>query len=449
MNPTPAGDDRRSTSTDPATRRAPARRSSRRRCPIRSPDGPVTSAPFTPTQAGHLPLGRELQRRRQQPPVAGACNDANENVVVTGGTPTIATTASPNIALGAGTLTDTAIVSGRGNPLAGATITFTLFGPDDATCAGAPVFTPAPVPYPVAGGPVDVAGVHADAGGHVPLDRAPTAATPTTRPSPVRATTPTRRRSSARRTPTIATTASPNVTLGAGTLTDTAIVSGRVNPQPRRDDRRSRCTARTTRPAPARRCSRPAPVPYPVAGGPVDVAAVHADAAGHVPLDRAPTAATPTTRRSAGACNDANETTVVERRARRRSRRPHRRTSTLGAGTLTDTAIVSGRVNPQRRRDDRLQRCTGPTTRHARARRCSRPPPVPYPGRRWAGDVGGVHADAGRARTAGSRAYSGDANNAAVTGACNDANENDRRRHRARRRSPRPRRRTSRFGPER
>ena len=67
---------------------------------------------------------------------------------------TITTTASPNITLGAGTLTDTAVVSGRVNPLAGATVTFTLFAPGDTTCTGAPVFAPPAVPYPVAGGPV-------------------------------------------------------------------------------------------------------------------------------------------------------------------------------------------------------------------------------------------------------------------------------------------------------
>jgi uncharacterized repeat protein (TIGR01451 family) len=71
-----------------------------------------------------------------------------------GGTPTIATTASPNITLGAGSLTDTAVVSGRVSPQAGATVTFRLFGPDDATCTGTPAFSPAPVPYPVADGPV-------------------------------------------------------------------------------------------------------------------------------------------------------------------------------------------------------------------------------------------------------------------------------------------------------
>ena len=54
--------------------------------------------------------------------------------------PTIATTASPGITLGAGELSDTATVSGRDNPSPGATVDFRLYGPDDATCSGAPVF---------------------------------------------------------------------------------------------------------------------------------------------------------------------------------------------------------------------------------------------------------------------------------------------------------------------
>ncbi|HVF19079.1 MAG TPA: hypothetical protein VNA14_02420, partial [Mycobacteriales bacterium] len=55
-------------------------------------------------------------------------------ITVTGlATPTIATTASPDIVLGAGTLTDSATVSGRVNPLAGASVEFRLYGPNDAT----------------------------------------------------------------------------------------------------------------------------------------------------------------------------------------------------------------------------------------------------------------------------------------------------------------------------
>ena len=54
--------------------------------------------------------------------------------------PTIATTASGNATLGTA-LSDHATVSGLVAPVAGATITFLLYGPDNAACSGTPLFT--------------------------------------------------------------------------------------------------------------------------------------------------------------------------------------------------------------------------------------------------------------------------------------------------------------------
>src|SRR5439155_1420551 len=69
---------------------------------------------------------------------ATSCNDANESVVVTKATPAITTTASPSVAAG-GSISDTAhLVSGT-NPTG--TITFNLYGADDATCGGAVIFS--------------------------------------------------------------------------------------------------------------------------------------------------------------------------------------------------------------------------------------------------------------------------------------------------------------------
>ena len=53
--------------------------------------------------------------------------------------PAIATQASASVEVG-GQLTDTAVVSGRVNPVNGATVDFRLYGPDDASCAGTPIF---------------------------------------------------------------------------------------------------------------------------------------------------------------------------------------------------------------------------------------------------------------------------------------------------------------------
>ena len=65
----------------------------------------------------------------------------------------VATSAPAEVALGAGTLADTAGVVGPVAPQTGATVAFALYGPDDAFCAGAPVFTSV-VAYPPSGGPV-------------------------------------------------------------------------------------------------------------------------------------------------------------------------------------------------------------------------------------------------------------------------------------------------------
>lgn len=68
--------------------------------------------------------------------------------------PTIAALASPSITLGAGQLVDVIVVNGRVNPQPDATVSFDLFGPDDATCAQPPLFRSVRVPYPVGGGAV-------------------------------------------------------------------------------------------------------------------------------------------------------------------------------------------------------------------------------------------------------------------------------------------------------
>jgi hypothetical protein len=69
--------------------------------------------------------------------VAGACNDANENATITQVTPALVTTASAGGPIGT-VLTDQATLSGGANPTG--SITFRLYGPNDASCSGAPVF---------------------------------------------------------------------------------------------------------------------------------------------------------------------------------------------------------------------------------------------------------------------------------------------------------------------
>ena len=188
------------------------------------------------------------------------------------------------LALGAGTLTDTAVVSGRVNPQAGATITFTLYGPDDAICAQGPAFSPPPVPYPVAGGPVSSPGYTPTQAGTYRW-RAAYSGDANNQAVSGACNDANETAVVARATPTIATTASGAIVVGAGTLTDTAVVSGRVNPQP------GATIAFTLYGPDDATCSgvpafSSAPVAYPVAGGPVTLAAVHADAGRDLPLAR-------------------------------------------------------------------------------------------------------------------------------------------------------------------
>ena len=135
--------------------------------------------------------------------------DTSKSTVAGLGSPTISAQASPAITLGAGSLSDSATVGGRISPLAGATVDFRLYGPDNPTCAGAPVFVSTGVPYPAAGGTVTSAAFEPAAAGTY-AGRRPTAATRTTRPRRPRVT-PTARRPSYRvpppRPPTATATA--------------------------------------------------------------------------------------------------------------------------------------------------------------------------------------------------------------------------------------------------
>lgn len=101
-------------------------------------NGDYTSDSFTPGSVGMYRFVASYGGDANNDPVAGACNDANESVVVTKATPAILTHASGTTVVG-GTISDTATLSSGVNP--GGTINFNVYGPDNATCAGSPVFT--------------------------------------------------------------------------------------------------------------------------------------------------------------------------------------------------------------------------------------------------------------------------------------------------------------------
>jgi hypothetical protein len=103
-----------------------------------SGNGSYASDPFTANLVGTYRWIAAYSGDPNNNPVSGACNDANESVVVTADSPTMTTNASAAITLG-GTVTDTATLLNGTLPTG--SITFRLYGPDDATCANAPVFT--------------------------------------------------------------------------------------------------------------------------------------------------------------------------------------------------------------------------------------------------------------------------------------------------------------------
>lgn len=105
-------------------------------------NGSYTSDPFTPTAAGTYQWVATYSGDAGNNPVSTACNDPVESVVVTAVgpvTPNLTTVASPNVQL-SGQITDTATLAGGNNPTG--TITFSVYGPDNATCTGAPFAAP-------------------------------------------------------------------------------------------------------------------------------------------------------------------------------------------------------------------------------------------------------------------------------------------------------------------
>lgn len=117
-------------------------------------NGQVLSPSFTPTLAGTYRWVASYSGDANNGPAAGVCNAFSETRVVTAAAPSLTTTASADGPLGAAPLTDTATVTGRVSPVAGDTIDFRLYGPNDATCAGSPVFESLHVTYFLTGGTV-------------------------------------------------------------------------------------------------------------------------------------------------------------------------------------------------------------------------------------------------------------------------------------------------------
>ncbi len=101
-------------------------------------NGTYPSGPFTPTAPGTYRFVATYSGDANNAAVTTACNAAGESVVVSPASPAIVTTASAPTTVG-NPISDSATLSGGVAPTG--TITFTVFGPNNAGCTGAPAFT--------------------------------------------------------------------------------------------------------------------------------------------------------------------------------------------------------------------------------------------------------------------------------------------------------------------
>jgi hypothetical protein len=187
-------------------------------------NGDYTSDPFTTTAGGTWRWVATYNGDPNNAPAFTGCNDANESVVVTRIAPTLVTTASPDARVG-DPITDTANLSGGTNPTG--TITFSIFGPDNPTCSGAPAFIST---VPVNGNGNYTSGEFTPTQAGVYRWIASYSGDGTNNPAgPTDCADSNERVRIDRIRPTVTTKASPSVPTG-GTIFDTATLSGGVNP---------------------------------------------------------------------------------------------------------------------------------------------------------------------------------------------------------------------------
>ena len=101
-------------------------------------NGSYPATAYTPANVGTYHWIASYGGDAKNNSATGACGDAGENDTVTSAAPAVVTQASSAVTIG-GAISDTATLSGGVNPTG--SITFNLYGPNDATCTGTVVFT--------------------------------------------------------------------------------------------------------------------------------------------------------------------------------------------------------------------------------------------------------------------------------------------------------------------
>src|SRR5438876_149 len=189
-------------------------------------NGDYSSGNFTATQAGTYHWRASYSGDPNNNPAGPtACADPAEAVVVTKASPTVTTSATPQAAAG-GPVSDQALLAGSSGPNATGTISFTVFGPNNATCAlpGTPAgsaVVSGDGTYPSSAVPVVLAGAYrwiASYSGDVNNNGFTTACNAPNETSVV-----------SKASPTVTTSATPQATAG-GTISDQALLAGSSGP---------------------------------------------------------------------------------------------------------------------------------------------------------------------------------------------------------------------------
>jgi hypothetical protein len=103
--------------------------------PVAVANAKASSGGFAPTAPGTYHWVATYSGDDNNGGVAGTCGDEGETSVVNKATTAISTTATAKVTIGT-TISDTAHLAGGVNPTG--TITFTVYGPNDANCSGTP-----------------------------------------------------------------------------------------------------------------------------------------------------------------------------------------------------------------------------------------------------------------------------------------------------------------------
>ncbi|HUQ62793.1 MAG TPA: hypothetical protein VM121_03460 [Acidimicrobiales bacterium] len=103
-------------------------------------NGDYTSPPVAVTATGSYSWKAEYSGDQNNLGVQNPCQDADETSVIVQVTPTVVAQAAPPGPVNVGQpISGTATLSGASSPTG--SITFKAFGPNDSTCAGAPIFS--------------------------------------------------------------------------------------------------------------------------------------------------------------------------------------------------------------------------------------------------------------------------------------------------------------------